>query len=152
MPWGNVQDTIFMAPDEPLVSAQEQSSSPENGPVVICNVSVRVACAIGMMIANRSTRREPSRRRHDQLNSSAINRIVLMLWTGPTLTSKSCVLLRTMNVLCRRISSILWRKVLRLCYRDLNCHWLTHAVIALAGRGFPLDKTRVKLFHRVSLC
>jgi hypothetical protein len=36
--------------------------------------------------------------------------------------------------------------------KDSNCRWLTHAVIALAGRGFPLDKTRVKLFQSVSLC
>ena len=97
-PPGSKKDAIFIAPCEPLVSDQQASSRPRNGPSRIFIPIVLVDCAIGTIMANLSTSLAPSWRSicHPISSMSFLN--ALTHCTGETLTSKSVVAFRTMTM------------------------------------------------------
>ena len=97
-PPGTSQEAMLTAPLEPRVSDQQVSSMPCMGPLSTFRPSVRADWAIGMMMAKRSTRREPSCRSSAQPASSASSRNRRMAWMLETLTSRSSVAFLTMNV------------------------------------------------------
>ena len=88
---------MLIAPLEPRVSDQHTNSRPRNGPSLTTIPRVLADCAIGMIIAKRSTNLEPSCRSNCQPADSANWRNALMHSTGDGETSKSKVALFTMT-------------------------------------------------------
>lgn len=96
-PPGNIQLAMLIAPLEPLVSDQHTSSRPRNGPSLTTKPRVLVDCAIGIIIAKRSTNLDPSCLSNSQPADSANWRNALIHSTGDGETSKSKVALFTMS-------------------------------------------------------
>ena len=96
-PPGSIQLAMLIAPLEPRVSDQQTSSRPRKGPSLTTIPRVLADCAIGMIIAKRSTNLEPSCRSNCQPADSANWRNALMHSTGDGETSKSKVALFTMT-------------------------------------------------------
>ena len=95
-PPGNNQLAMLMAPLEPLVSDQQINSSPLRGPSLTTKPRVLADCAIGIIIAKRSTNLEPSCLSSCQPVESTNSRNALIHSTGVGETSKSKVTLFTM--------------------------------------------------------
>ena len=96
-PPGSIQLAMFIAPLEPLVSDQHTNSRPRNGPSLTTMPRVLADCAIGIIIAKRSTNLDPSCLSNCQPADSANWRNALMHSTGEVETSKSKVALFTMS-------------------------------------------------------
>ena len=111
-PPGNNQLAMLMAPLDPLVSDQQINSSPLRGPSLTTKPRVLADCAIGIMIAKRSTNLEPSCLSSCQPVESTNSRNALMHSTGVGETSKSKVTLFTMADAVANSASINRMKVL----------------------------------------
>ncbi len=111
-PPGNNQLAMLMAPLDPLVSDQQINSSPLRGPSLTTKPRVLADCAIGIMIAKRSTNLEPSCLSSCQPVESTNSRNALIHSTGVGETSKSKVTLFTMADAVANSASINRMKVL----------------------------------------
>ena len=122
---GNNQLAMLMAPLDPLVSDQQTSSSPLRGPSLTTKPRVLADCAIGIMIAKRSTNLEPSCLSSCQPVESTNSRNALIHSTGVGETSKSKVALFTMADAVVNSASINRMTILK------NRHHLTRIKLVL---------------------
>ena len=96
IPPGIVHAVLPTAPDEPVVSCQVCISRPANGPSSKESPRQRELCTMGIMIANRSTIRDPSCLVIDQSITSPWWRRALIFCAGVVQTSRINSLFATM--------------------------------------------------------